>query len=134
MLPLFLSLVVLLCAGTDLYAKPPADAAQQELVEITASGIPGTWVDAYTVPVGKTLVIFDVNMSYSLTNTSGEPTCCALIGRNSVGISSVNLLDRNYHRTYSIGIEFKEGDIVGVNPPSSGSVFFELRGFLTDIN
>ena len=28
MLPLFLSLVVLLCAGTDLYAKPPSDAAQ----------------------------------------------------------------------------------------------------------
>jgi len=136
MLPLFISLLVLLGAGTDLYAKPPTDAAQQELVEITkvvASN--GMVQNAFTVPTGKTLTIIDVNISTSLGETSGTNPCCAFILRNGVEISKASLRDRNYQRTYKTGIEFREGDIVGVQPPNSGgSVFFELRGFLADIN
>jgi len=62
MLPLFLSLVILLCAGTDLYAKPPSDP-QPELVEIIQLDVGQSFlppIDVYTVPTGKRLVITDV--------------------------------------------------------------------------
>ena len=91
----------------------PPPAPVKEIVEITKQGVPGVIATAYTVPTGKTLIITDVNISSSLSETSGNSPCCAIIARNGVGISVVNLRDRNYQRKYQTGIEFNEGDIVG---------------------
>ncbi len=135
MLPLFLSLVVFFFAGSDLYAKPPADAAQQELVEITGSADDDpTTQDLYTVPIDKRLIITDVLVA--VDNISGtEATCCVAILRNSNPVSVIDLSDGNYQHTYNSGIEFKTGERVGIRGRNSfRGVFFELRGFQEDIN
>ena len=124
MLPLFLSLVVLLCAGTDLYAKPPSDA-QPEIVEIIGDIETGstTNVTLYTVPANKQLVITDVVI------VAGTGT--GVITRNGAPVSVVSFSnDTMYQQTYSTGIEFKAGDQVGVE--GNGNIFYEFRGLLDD--
>ena len=112
----------------------PPSAPVKEIVEITANGIPGTPVDVYTVSTGKTLIITDVIISSSIWGGLEDP-CCVSIRRNGVGISNVSLGDGTYQHTYKTGIEFREGDIVGVAQQLGDAVaFFELRGFLMDNN
>jgi len=137
MLPLFLSLLVLLCGGTDLYAKPPSgDAAQQELVEITAllpDAQPGS-ISAYTVPTGKRLVITDVQISGVESTSTGHDGCPRAIQRAANGMEAFTIWRSFFSKQYVAGIEFKENETVFVRSQCNGSTFFELRGFLTDIN
>ena len=130
MLPLFLSLVVFLCAGTDLYAKPPG-SQQPELVEIVVLDYRNNFqppLDVYTVPVDKRLVITDVIRR------------CGVQGKYSIfrdGTIVSRVEEGVYQNSYVSGIEFQENQIVSIQSPpvSSGpGCDWELRGVLTDIN
>lgn len=97
------------------------------LVEITHESSGGPTV-VYTVPTGKRLVITDITIS------NGSNDNFYGIQRNNVTISKPYILvGSTYQRSYVNGIEFNEGDTVGVSAPST-NVFFELRGVLTDNN
>ena len=134
MLPLFLSLLVLLCAGTDLYAKPPG-SSQPELVEIVQLDVPGgTTLNPFTVPSGKRLVITDVIISTGSGATGLE------ILRDGAIVSRIQefngAAEQIYNHSYVSGIEFKEGELLSIRTGgATGNItHWELRGQLTDIS
>ena len=113
-------------------------APARELVEITHTSIGNNIPSVvYTVPTGKRLIITDVTISFtSSLSVSGD----FLIQRNNVTISRARLKNDGgftdgsvYQRSYLSGIQFNEGDTVGLNCTNAPG-FFELRGYLTDTN
>ena len=116
-------------------------AAEKELVEIVELDIEDddnteTVFDVYTVGTDKRLVITDV----IVLNSSSTSIQKMRIFRDGVVVS--NFSDNSsgggaYNHSYVSGIEFAEGEIVGISPgPSTAGVKtnWELRGYLMDVN
>ncbi len=101
------------------------------VIEITAAPTNKTPTVVFTVPNGQRVVITDVVIIGG--GTGGG--CCPAIQRNSVDIARVSTQpDRKYQQTYRSGIEFNQGDTVGVVGLNNvGEVFFELRGVQTSL-
>ena len=140
-----LILMGLLMLGIPFLTLPNAQAQRSkmeppEIVEITAFVIqndqPG--FGAYTVPIGKRLIITDVTVS----GLNGD--CQAIIQRDSSGQEAViarspgeavpgstNTFHETWTKTYGTGIGFGEGETVFVRKTGCDvAVFFELRGEL----
>jgi len=119
-------------------------AAEKELVEIVELDVEDddnteTVFDVYTVGTGKRLVITDV----IVTNLTGLAMKQMRIFRDGVVVSPFSLGiagsggTGTYDHSYVSGIEFTEGQIVGISPgpDTSGlTTNWELRGYLTDVN
>ena len=108
----------------------------KELVEITAllpQGQSGS-ISAYTVPVGKRLVITDVQLSSRPESSSGLTQCARTIQRAANGMEAVMFFRTDFSKQYVSGIEFKENETVFVRAECSGPNFFELRGYQTAMN
>ncbi len=97
------------------------------LIEITAEPTTTAPVVVFTVPNGKRVVITDIVI------TAGAGTGTVAIQRNGVNIVQANMVspERRYQQTYRSGIEFNQGDTVGV--ARFNGAFYELRGFQTDL-
>ncbi len=108
----------------------------KELVEITA--LPDrhsqVGVSVYTVPVGKRLVITDVQVSSGEDTQNGFSRCARIIQRTANGMEALMSFLTTFSKQYVSGIEFKENETVFVKAPCSANTFFELRGYLTDNN
>ena len=116
-------------------------AAEKELVEIVELDVEDddnteTVFDVYTVGTDKRLVITDV----IVLNLSGGGLANMRILRDGVVVS--NFSDEfggggTYNHSYVSGIEFAEGEIVGISPGPNAAgktTNWELRGYLTDVN
>ena len=124
-------------------------AAEKDLVEIAELVSNGEgFKSVYIVPIGKQLLIKDVTISAISKNCSpaiGRPggsqpkvimqASLPLIispafggGGNSVAIGAT------FTKTYETGIKFDQEETVSLLANCGNSVFFELRGFQTDMN
>lgn len=107
---------------------------QQSLkrTNVVLSGTPPTHNQifvAYTVPGGQKIIITDVIVTAGGITSSN---CATKIFRDAVLVSTFCVTNGIYQHTYKAGIEFKEAAEVGIQRGTE-QLFFELRGYLTDI-
>ena len=121
-------------------------AAEKDLVEIAELVSNGEgFKSVYIVPIGKQLLIKDVTISALSKNCSpaiGRPggsqpkviMQASLPVKFSAFSGSPVAIGATFTKTYETGIKFDQEETVSLLANCGNSVFFELRGYLTDNN
>jgi len=120
-------------------------AAEKDLVEIAELVSNGEgFKSVYIVPIGKQLLIKDVTISAISKNCSpaigrpggSQPKVIMQASLPIIFADSVSPLaiGATFTKTYETGIKFDQEETVSLLANCGNSVFFELRGYLTDNN